>query len=300
MGYQASVLGLMRSTLRSFAARAVVVLLLFTVAGCNLRPASTSNKSPRATPVKTKLTISGAGSVIAMLKLLEPDFERAEPGVRLEFLPGARSAGAIRGVAARTLDVGTVTRRPEADELRYHLRYWGVARDPLAVAVHRGVGVSSLSVQQLRSIYAGRLKNWRQLGGPNLPIVVLVRNEDDAAMVAFRKHVLGAKLKVFPEATRLFYESDLVEALLGTRGAIGFLSYGYIRSQDVPVEVLGVDGVKPSVSAVSNGSYKMIRHVGVVTMPRPSESVLALANYLTGPRAGSILAEHGYASYKQR
>jgi len=229
-----------------------------------------------------------------LLKVLAPDFNRVEPTVRLEFLPSVHSAGGIKGVATGLLDVGAVSRALKPEERKHGLAYYCLSSDALAIAAHRGTGVKGLSSEQLRDVYRGRITNWRQLGGANRDITVLDQNEDESAKTVLRRHVLG-NLKVTPKAIHLYYETDMVDGLLGTSGAIGYLSCGLARTRRLRIDILELDGVRPSVESASDGSYKMIRNLAVVMKQRPSAAAARFVSYLTSRRAAAVMARYGFA-----
>jgi phosphate transport system substrate-binding protein len=173
-----------------------------------------------------------------------------------------------------------------------------LSSDGLAVAAHPSVGIDGLSTERLRAVYRGEYTDWSGLGGPESPLVVLDRNEEESAKVIFREHLIGA-LEVTDTAVSLYYESDMVEALKSTPGAIGYFSYGYGVSRGIAVDYLAIDGVQPSVRTIEDGSYGAIRPLGVVVDPTGDShaTVEAFLEWAAGPEAGSIMREQGYAPY---
>lgn len=272
----------------------LILVLGLAVAGCSSISGPTSRTDGNAKITGT-IKISGSGTCLPLLKVLEPEFARLNPTVRVVFLPGVHSSGGIKGVQDGTLDVGAVSRPLKPDEKKLGLVYWRLSEDALAVATHAGVGPQSLSVAQLKDIYRGKITNWKQLGGKNLAITVLDRNEDESAKIVFREHALGPNLKILPEAVNLYYESDMVDGLLNTPGAIGYLSYGYVKSKRLDVRLALVDGVGPSVANVKNGSYGMVRDLGIVTKKRPSPAARLFVEYITSKSAASRMARFGFA-----
>ncbi len=264
------------------------------VSGCGLLGRN-GKATQNRTPVKGTVKISGSGTCMPLLKVLAPDFKRVEPDVRLEFLPSVHSSGGIKGTAGGLLDVGAVSRALKAGERKHDLVYHCLSDDALAVAAHRGTGTTSVTTKQLQEVYRGRITNWRQLGGSNLRITVLDRNEDESAKLVLRQYVLGKDLKIAPSAIHLYYEPDMVDGLLGTPGAIGYLSYGLARTRRLDIDILEIDGVEPSVQSVTDGSYKMVRELAVVTKKRPSAAAARYVEYLTSRRAATVMARYGFA-----
>jgi phosphate transport system substrate-binding protein len=152
-----------------------------------------------------------------------------------------------------------------------------------------------LTSQQVRDIYAGKHENWTEFGGPDLPIVILDRNEDESAKIILREYVLGDDLDVTPSAVNLFYEPDMVEGLRDTPGAIGYFSLGYGLSEDVAVNYLELDGVEASVENINNGTYTVIRPLGVVTAVEADDEITGFLEWAQSAEAVELIESRGFA-----
>lgn len=278
------------------------------VALCTLAAVALSGCGPSdgpahelAKPPET-LRVSGSGTCLPLVRILAA----AQPagGAKMVFLPGLHTKGGIRGVAQGSLDIGAISRPLEPDEQSADLRVTWLSSDGIAIAVNESVsrlGVTGLTSQQVRDIYAGNVTDWQQVGAAaSMPIVVLDRHEDESAKIVMRTHVFGpAKaLTVTPSALALYYETDMAEALQSTKGAIGYLSLGYASSQSLRVSLLALDGVMPSVASISSGRYPVVRPLGMVTRSSAPPAVEAFVRWATGTRARAAMADKGYAPYR--
>lgn len=252
---------------------------------------------PLETPVDHRpaesVRISGSGTCLPLMRILTGAY--GDETAEFVYLPGLHSGGGIKGVANGDLEIGAVSRELTSEESELGLRYTLLSRDGLVIAVHPTVGIEGLTSVQVREIYEGKYANWTELGGPDLPITILDRNEDESAKIVLRKYVLGADLKITPKAVNLFYEPDMIEGLSSTAGAVGYFSLGYGLSQDVPVRMLELDGVAPTVENIENGTYKVIRPLGVVTSTDPGEQVGLFLKWATSPEAVSLIRDKGFA-----
>ncbi|HEX9093814.1 MAG TPA: substrate-binding domain-containing protein [Coriobacteriia bacterium] len=251
----------------------------------------------------TRLRVSGSGTCLPLLRILasgQPDEQ-----VRLIFLPGLHSKGGIKGVMQGTLDIGAVSRDLTREERSPDFKVTWLSNDGIVVAVNQSVGrlgIAGITQQQVRDIYTGKITDWEQLGATKkLPIVVLDRHEDESAKIIMRKYVFGGpdKLKVTKDSVNLYYESDMVDALRTTTGAIGYFSLGYAISQNVPVTLLKLDGVDPSVENVASGAYKVVRPLGIVTKADAPKAVQSFVTWATGPEARQIMIKKGYVPYSE-
>ncbi|MDA3937287.1 MAG: substrate-binding domain-containing protein [Actinomycetota bacterium] len=261
------------------------VLCVILATGC-----TSSVESPAA--IAERVRVSGSGTCLPLLRILTS----AYPGTDVEFvyLPGLHSGGGIRGVANGDLEIGAVSRTLTDDERELGLEYLQLSSDGLAVAVHPSVQVDTLSTEELRSIYDGTHTSWTDFGGEDLPIIVLDRSEDESAKMVFREYVLG-ELEVADSAVNLFYESDMVSGLEGTPGAIGYFSLGLGISDSLDVSYIALDGVEPTVANVSNGSYSVVRSLGIVFAESLASPTSAFVEWMQGDDAISIMEDQGFA-----
>lgn len=276
---------------------AALLLAILAVAGC-APTADRANGSAGAGTSASRLRVSGSGTCLPLLRILTREY--ADKSVSFVYLPGLHSGGGIKGVAQGDLEIGAVSRDLDATESALGLTYTLLSNDGLVLATNKSVTVAGLTTQQVRDIYAGRIGNWDQVGGPDMKINVLDRNEDESAKIILRKFVLGelgkpGSVTITPGAIKLYYEPDMVEALTSTPGSIGYFSLGYGLSENIPVNYLKLDGVPATVASVSNGTYKVIRPLGVVLSKTPDPKAEAFVKWAGGPEAAAIMKEHGYA-----
>jgi len=240
------------------------------------------------------LRLSGSGTCIPMLHLLTDSY--GGDRVQWRYLPGLHSSGGINGVAGGDLEIGATSRDLTEDEVGLGLVYTPISSDGIVIAVHPSVTIDSLTTQQVCDIYSGRYRNWQELGGPDLPITVLDRNEDESAKLVMRQCVFGPDLVMSPESVSLYYESDMVQGVQSTAGAIGYFSLGYSISEDVPVKHLALDGVAATVANIRDGSYPVVRPLGVVTSPDAPAEVEAFLEWAASDEACGLLEANGFAA----
>lgn len=271
---------------KSMLAYAAILFCLVGV-GC----ASHTSQEPAE---RSRIKVSGSGTTLPLVRLLASAYP--DQSVEFDFLPGLHSAAAVEGVESGTVDIGLVSRDLTDEERALGLTYTLLCNDGLVIAVHPSVGIRELTTEQVRDIYSGRFGNWKELGGADLPIVVLDRNEDESAKIVFRKHVLGSSLEVTSSAAVLSFEPEMISALSSTPGAVGYFSLGAAVHQHVPVDVVALDGVKPSVETVRSGEYRMVRPLGIVTRPDADAAVRAFVQWVVGPEARVAMEREGYAA----
>jgi phosphate transport system substrate-binding protein len=277
-----------------------LVILACTTLAFGAAACSGAAKTATQEPVPTRLRVSGSGTALPLLRILAASWQTKEAA--LLFLPGLHSGGGIKGVEDGSLDIGAISRPLTKAETSDKYRVTWLASDGMLIAASPDVaslGVRGLTTQQMRDIYSGKITDWSQVGGSKrLPIIVLDRHEDESAKITMRQYVLGTSLKTTTKALPLYYESDMVDALRSTPGAIGYFSLGYAISQNIPVTRLALDGVEASVDNVSNGTYKVVRPLGVITKSDAVSQVRDFLNWATSDAARRLMTEEGYAPYR--
>ena len=148
-----------------------------------------------------------------------------------------------------------------------------IGRDALVFIVNEENPVQSLSQQQLRDIYAGKITNWKDVGGADLPIVAFQRREDSGSQTLFQKLLIqGGELMDPPTELAPTAMGELVDSLAAynnSANAIGFSVYYYIDQMysQPGLRLLSVDGVMPSNDTLADGSYPLCNDFYAVIRP---------------------------------
>ena len=138
-----------------------------------------------------------------------------------------------------------------------------IGRDALVFIVNEENPVQSLSQQQLRDIYAGRITNWKEVSGEDLPIVAFQRREDSGSQTLFQKLLIqGGELMEAPTELAPAEMGGLVDSIAeynNTANAIGFSVYYYIDQMysQPGLRLLAVDDVTPSNETIADQSYPL-------------------------------------------
>jgi len=140
-----------------------------------------------------------------------------------------------------------------------------VAMDGVCVVVHPSNPVSALTRAQIRDIYTGKITNWSQVGGPNMPIVVISRDTSSGTYETFETLVMDKQ----PMGSGIEYVNANPQAharVKTTQGAIGYVGIGFL---DKDVKAVKVDQVTPSRRTISSGVYPVARPLFLFTNGYP-------------------------------
>ncbi len=136
-----------------------------------------------------------------------------------------------------------------------------VALDGLPVLVHPSNPVKGLTVEQIRNIYLGKIKNWKEVGGPNLKIVKISRDTNSGTYETFEKLVMK-KQKLAKDVEYVGSNGAARQRVQKTKGAISYAGLGFV---DKTVKALEINGIYPSRETVTSGVYPIARPLFMFT-----------------------------------
>lgn len=148
-----------------------------------------------------------------------------------------------------------------------------IAMDGVCSVVHPSNPVNELTTAQVRAIYKGEIKNWKELGGVDMPIVVISRDTSSGTYESFNELVM----KKEKMADNIEYVNSNPQAharVKSTEGAIGYVGIGFL---DRYVKALKLDGVSPSRSTIAKGIFPVARPLFLFTNGYPKLGSMAHA-----------------------
>lgn len=192
----------------------------------------------------TQIAIVGTGDGMELLRAASADFERGKPNVQVEVPPSVGSGGGIAAVGSGRAILGRVARKLTDTERDAGIVYRPIFQMPSAFFVHPSAQVSGITAGQLADIYAGRLTNWREVGGADLRIRVIRREDADSTFIVLRSSMPGWKdLKITDLSKMATTTQEAIETAREVRGAIGFAPYS--KDLDKGLTVVKIDGMHP-------------------------------------------------------
>ena len=137
----------------------------------------------------SSITVAGSTTCLPIAEIAAEGFKE-ETGIDV-LVSGLGSSAGIEAVSAGTADIASSSRGLNADEQDLGLTPIVIAHDGIAVIVNDDNPVDNLSTEQLRDIYAGKITNWKEVGGEDLRIQVINRDEASGTREAFRTFRFG-------------------------------------------------------------------------------------------------------------
>jgi phosphate transport system substrate-binding protein len=272
--------------------RWITLLVLLTLTACGPTASSVAPRpaTPTTVQLRGRLTFAGSTTVQPLVDKLGAVFTQLNPDVALEIAAGGSVVG-IKAIHQGTTDIGMSSRALHEDE-QAGITTHQIASDVLAVVVNPANRVQALTQQQLIDIYLGKITSWRELGGADLPITVVVREESSGTRGAFDEIALRKQTPAAPRLSVAITAGDVAATVAGDVGAIGYLGFGNV---DVSVSVVAIDGVVPSVATVRDGSYRLVRPLLLLSGPLSQPLAQAFIDFVLSDAGQRLVAEDGWA-----
>ncbi|MDD4666653.1 MAG: PstS family phosphate ABC transporter substrate-binding protein [Candidatus Cloacimonetes bacterium] len=245
--------------------------------------------------VAQTITCSGSTTVLPIAQATAETFMDKYPQINISVRGGGSGVG-IAALQNGTVDIANSSRKIKSKEISaarargIDPRGYAVANDGIVMIVHASNKLKELSSQQIRDIYTGKIKNWSQLGGENLPIVIISRDVASGTFEVFNEKALK-NAKVDASAQMLASNNAVVSTVTNTPGAIGYAGLGYVNND---VKVLVVDGVMPSVTTVQEGSYPFSRKLYMYTNGKANGNIAGYIGFIQGPQGQKIVEDNGF------
>jgi len=232
-----------------------------------------------------RIEIAGSTSVQPVAEKLAEKYMEEHPNVRVDVMGGGSGLG-IRSVSQDIIAIGTSSKNLKTSEKDGLIEY-PLGREGIVVAVNLNNPVNSLSKSQLKDIFSGNITNWKEVGGPDAKINLVVREDGSGTRSAFEDLVMN-KTKVKSDAIVQTSTESIKVAVKQDPNAIGYISLAHMTPD---VKALKIDGVSPSIETIKDGSYKLQRPFLFVTNGEPEGPVKEFIEWCLGPEGQEIVKD---------
>ncbi len=217
-----------------------------------------------------KVTVTGGGTGVGMKNIAEGNSE----------------------IAMASREVTDDEREKFGDKFQENL----IGYDGIVIAVSREIydaGVTSLTKDEVKGIYAGEISNWEELGGPDEEILAIGREQGSGTRDTFNEEIMGDKSAETPGvSTTAGSNAEIKTALTGSEQAIGYLGYSYVK--DDSIGTITLDEVVPTEETIKDGSYELARKLYFYTYDDATAGAQAFIDFMLGSKGQEIAAEYGF------
>lgn len=246
------------------------------------------------------ITITGSTTVLPIAQKAAEVYMKQNPGVRIS-VAGTGSGDGIKAVIDGTANIGDASRDMKAKEVKLAKekgvspKKFTVALDCIVPVVNPANPVKDLSIEQLKGIYTGKIKNWKAVGGNDKPIVVISRDSSSGTFEVWNHRVLGKKTRVRPDAQLQASNGAVAQAVAGNKYAIGYVGIGYLNDK---LKGLTVGGVKASAKTAMDKSYPIARGLYMFTNGEPKGQTAKFIAFVMSDQGQKIAKEEGFVPVK--
>lgn len=239
---------------------------------------------------KGKMDIAGGTAHIPVMKEAAKRIMTKNPDIRITVAGGGSGVG-VKQVGEGLVEIGNTGRPLKKEEIeKYGLVSFPFAIDGVAVVVNPANKVEELSFEQLIDIYAGKITNWKEVGGDDGAINLYVREDGSGTREVFTDKAIK-KGDVVASANVVNSNGAMKTAVAKDPRAIGYVGIGHI---DKSVKAPKLAGMTATQENAANGSYTVVRDLFMNTKGEPAGITKLFIDYIYSPEGAEIIKDSGY------
>jgi phosphate transport system substrate-binding protein len=250
-----------------------------------------------------QIVMDGSTTVLPFAQAAAEQFAKQNPGVKFS-VSGTGTGNGFKSLADGSAQIANASRFIKDSEIKscmdkkvYPVPF-AVALDCLVPVVHPSNKVKSLTREQLKDIYSGKITNWKQVGGSDTPMVVVGRDTSSGTYGTWQEMIMdkGDKTRVTPKAQVTSSSGAMMTSVSQNKNAIGYEGMGYVSKS---VKAIAVDGISGSASAARSGKYPLARYLYMFTKGWPEGDVLDFITFMQSNAGQKIVNSTGFVSLQQ-
>ncbi|MFC3770510.1 phosphate ABC transporter substrate-binding protein [Paenibacillus sp. GCM10012303] len=251
---------------------------LFT-AGCGLLNTAKEDNS---------LLIAGTKQFSGYSSLFQTEFTKSHKHTMVVIQEGDTTPG-ILALRNGAIDVAIASRDLNENEDDKWTQSHLAAKDAIHLIVHPGNPVADLTIAQLKSILTGKADNWKQLGGPDMPIALIFTGTASDTYGGLSDLVMDGEAMAAKAATQATGK-EVVDAVAADKQAVGIVA---TKDLDIKVKALTVNNVEANRTTIYSGRYPLTRSIYFVVRSEPSELTRKFVDFVLGKDGQALLQKEG-------
>ncbi|MBT4876392.1 MAG: phosphate ABC transporter substrate-binding protein [Desulfobacula sp.] len=241
-----------------------------------------------------ELVIKGSTTVLPIAQKAAEAYMAEHPDVKIS-LSGGGSGNGIKAIIDGTANIGNASRFIKQKEVNlagtkgvYPVPF-RIALDAIVPVVNKNNAVTDVTLTQLKDIYLGKIKDWKEVGGTPGKIVVISRDSSSGTFGVWKDLVMK-KERVIPSALTVPSNGGIVQAVANTPGAIGYVGLGYLSDG---IKAVKVDGIAGSEESTLNGSFPISRGLFMFTKGWPTGDIMGFLSFILSKKGQDLVKEAG-------
>lgn len=278
----------------------LILAALVALASCSRDRQAADGEQPTSRRQST-LTIKGSDTLVMLAQRLAETFMQKNSGVAVQVTGGGSGTG-IAALINGTTEIATASRpMKDAEKAQVQARRGqpavehAVALDGIAIYVHESNPIPHLTIDQIKRIYEGRIKDWSEVGGQPGAITLYSRENNSGTYAYFKEEVLDDE-DFDPRAQTLPGTAAVVNAIAKDPRGIGYGGIAYstgIKAVAVKKDEQS-EAVAPSMETVTNGTYPISRKLFMYTAGDPTGVAARYLEFAKSPEGQALAEKAGY------
>jgi len=247
------------------------------------------------------ITIKGSDTMLPLVQAMSEIFMDTNPS-SLVTVTGGGSGTGITALEDGTVDMAMASRALKMSE-KLSLKSSGrpykeivIAYDALSIILHNSNKVGKLTRQEIEDIFVGKITNWKEVGGKDMPIVVYTRTSSSGTYEFMKKFVMQKK-EFVATAISVASNSGIVQSVSQTPGAIGYCGLAYVEDIIKPVAVSFDEGktyVKPTFKNALYQEYPISRPLYFYHIDDDTEKIQPFIQFVLTELGQKLVTHKGY------
>ncbi|WP_243372747.1 substrate-binding domain-containing protein [Geotalea sp. SG265] len=243
---------------------------------------------------ETVLKVGGSGGPLGAARHLAKAYMKTHKGVTIKVLPSLGSSGGIKAVLGGDLDVAVTGRPLKSEEKAKGAVEKSYARSPYVFVTNKKVAKKAVTMREVEAYYSGKVRKWPD--GSLVRLVVRPESESDTKLLRSLSPAMDQAVKAaIARAGSNFAvtDQDSIDMVIKIPGSFGGATLTQVLAEKLPVNVLALDGVKPSANGGVRKRYPIWKEFFVVNSQTASAAAKDFAAFFSSPQAKKILATYG-------
>lgn len=235
---------------------------------------------------KISVTLAGSTAFQPFAEKIADEYMKANPNITIT-VQGGGSAVGIQSANSGAAQIGMADLVKLPDEAK-GLTSTVVAQDGIAVIVNPKNKIENLSTEQLRAVFNGKIKNWKEVGGVNAPITVVSREAGSGTRSSFEK--ILTDIRLVNNAVIQNSNGTIRETVANDENSIGYISHGILNEK---VNALKIDGIECTTESIIAKNYLLVRPIFLLTKGAPEGEVKKFIDYILTEEIQSMIKKDG-------
>jgi phosphate transport system substrate-binding protein len=250
------------------------------------------------------MQIKGSDTIVNLVQVWAEKFSKKNSNLNIGVTGGGTGTG-FAALLNNTCNIAMASRQAEENEIslakKQNITYkeFVVGLDGLAVLVNKNNPVNNLTIEQLRDIFMAKIKNWKEVGGEDRPIVLLSRESNSGTHMFFKEQVIRlndatSKDEFSLKALLMPSSQAIVDEIYQNPNAIGYVGIGFMNDQTKTLSISAkgtTDFFKPTIENVMFGKYPISRPLYLYTNGEPTGIVKKFIDYTLSPEGQQVVVE---------